>query len=373
VQRRRPLVCAVALLLSSSATANGPEPISRSGEISVAPHEGIPVANTDLVIAPIPISNPTIGSGLAVAAMYMYSLDPQSRSSISGVGGGYTDSDSWAAGLMQRLSLDGDRYRINAVAAYAQINYDFFGIGSDAGSDGRSIPLHQHGYTLIPEISVRVLGNFYLGTRLRYFKVSTELGALSEFVEAPDGDTLDVTSSGLGLLASYDTRDREFSPRHGVLVDFRSNVAREEIGSDFNYENLELSINGYVDAWRGDVLAMRAHVCNTSGRAPFFDICLFGAHSDLRGYISGQHRDKAMAAMQIEYRATLTARFGAVVFAGVGAVAPSLGKVFDSTTLGSVGAGLRFLAAPRQGVTLSLDYAAGRDSEAWYVYIGDSF
>jgi outer membrane protein assembly factor BamA len=363
-----------ALMLSAGAAADGPEPISRSGEIAISPDEGIRVANTDLVIAPIPLSNPTIGSGLAVAAMYLYSLDPESPSSLTGAGGGYTDSDSWAAGLTQRTYLQGDRYRINATAAYAQINYDFYGVGSDAGHEGQSIPLHQHGYTMIPEVSWRVYGHFYLGARLRYFKVSTELPAnAAAFIGTPDASSLDVTSSGIGLIASYDTRDREFSPRRGVLVDFRSNLARREIGSTFDYENLELSINAYVDAWRNDVIAMRMHACNASGQAPFFDICLFGTNSDLRGYIGGQHRDKAMAAMQVEYRATLTSRIGAVAFAGVGAVASSLGRLGNSDSLGSVGMGLRYLAAPRQGVTLSLDYAAGRDSEAWYVYIGDAF
>ena len=332
------------------------------------------MADTDLVIAPIPLSNPTIGSGLAVAAMYLYSLDPGSPSSLTGAGGGYTDSDSWAAGLTQRTYLQGDRYRVNATAAYAQINYDFYGIGSDVGHEGQSIPLRQHGYTLTPELSLRVYGDFYLGARLRYFKVNTELpNTAAPSIAAPTAGALKVTSSGIGLIASYDTRDREFSPRHGVLVDFRSNVARRDLGSTFDYENLELSVNAYVDAWRSDVIAMRLYACNASGQAPFFDICLFGINSDLRGYVGGQHRDKAMAAMQAEYRATLTSRFGAVAFAGVGAVASSLGRLGNSEALGSVGVGLRYLAAPRQGVTLSLDYAAGRDSEAWYVYIGDAF
>ncbi len=39
----------------------------------------------------------------------------------------------------------------------------------------------------------------------------------------------------------------------------------------------------------------------------------------------------------------------------------------------SIGAGLRFLASQKYGVNVSLDYAIGRDTRAFYFYIGEAF
>jgi hypothetical protein len=50
---------------------------------------------------PIPISNPTVGSGLQVALLYLHpqtSDDPAVSNSTSGIGAMYTNTDSWFAG-----------------------------------------------------------------------------------------------------------------------------------------------------------------------------------------------------------------------------------------------------------------------------------
>ena len=49
---------------------------------------------------PIPISNPTVGSGLQAAVLYLHpkeSENPEVPNSTSGIGGMYTDSESWFA------------------------------------------------------------------------------------------------------------------------------------------------------------------------------------------------------------------------------------------------------------------------------------
>lgn len=121
------------------------------------------------------------------------------------------------------------------------------------------------------------------------------------------------------------------------------------------------------------VLASRVALCDASDRAPFFDLCLLGSGSDLRGYQVGRYRDHFMLTGQMEYRLSLSRRFGAVVFAGAGGVSSGFDSLGDSPLLPSVGTGFRFLAAPSQGINISVDYAWGRKSGGLYVYIGDAF
>jgi outer membrane translocation and assembly module TamA len=118
---------------------------------------------------------------------------------------------------------------------------------------------------------------------------------------------------------------------------------------------------------------LRVFACEASERTPLFDLCLFGSGSDLRGYETGRYRDQAMAAAQGEYRFPLAGRFGGVVFAGVGKVAPSFSEMGSQPDLPSYGAGVRWLASPKARVNLSVDVAKGRDDTSVYVYVKESF
>ena len=70
-----------------------------------------------------------------------------------------------------------------------------------------------------------------------------------------------------------------------------------------------MSGNPYRRAGPG-VVALRASACQASDRTPLFDLCLFGANNDLRGYEVGRYRDRAMVAAQAEYRFPLAGALG---------------------------------------------------------------
>jgi hypothetical protein len=62
-----------------------------------------------------------------------------------------------------------------------------------------------------------------------------------------------------------------------------------------------------------------------------------------------------------------------VAFGGIGQVAPDLNELNSDDILGSAGLGIRFMPSKEAGVNLSLDYARGEDSYAWYFRIGEAF
>ena len=257
------------------------------------------------MVAPIPISNPTIGTGLAVVVMPFYHLGPGSPLSNTALAAGYTSSGSWGAGASQSTRLRGDELRIDGFLGYVEAHYRFYGTGATAGESGTSVPIIQKGWVFAPELLYQVLARTFVGLRYRGLRVETSVegstGELPPSIAAALPESITVTSSGFGPKVTFDTRDNDMNPAAGVLIDLRTNFADESFGSDFDYQTAELAANYYRRTGPG-VLALRGYLCQVSDRTPLFDLCLFGGNSDLRGYETGRYRDQAMVAAQAEYR-----------------------------------------------------------------------
>jgi outer membrane protein assembly factor BamA len=290
------------------------------------------------------------------------------------VAAGAMSSGSWGIAAAQSTRLRGDELRIDGFLGYVDVRYDFYGAGSEAGSAGVSVPIAQKGLAFAPELLFQVAPRTFVGLRYRGIRVETAIDAASApaQIEALLGRSVTIFSSGFGPRATLDTRDHDMTPSSGVLVDFRANFADEVFGSDFAYETYDLGANYYRRAGKG-VLALRGYACQASDRTPLFDLCLFGAGTDLRGYEAGRYRDRAMFAVQGEYRFPLSGRFGATAFAGVGKVASSFGDMDGAPDLPSVGVGLRWLASEKARVNLSIDLAVGRDDTTAYMYVREAF
>jgi len=173
-------------------------------------------------------------------------------------------------------------------------------------------------------------------------------------------------------VAVLDTRDNDMFPASGWLADFRGNFAQHSFGSDNAYFNFSAAANHYQRLGLG-ILAMRGYLCGATERTPLFDLCLYGAGNDLRGYEIGRYRDRAMFAGQAEYRFPLGGRFGAAAFAGSGKVAAEFGQMGNEPWLSSVGLGLRWLASKKARVNLSFDLAHGHDGTSAYMYVKEAF
>ena len=332
--------------------------------------------NWEPVIAPLPSRNSAFGWMLSVPAMIMYKpsfSDPGDQVWITGVFGFYAENDSWGAGAMQRMSFGGDKWRVKGGLFHMDFNYKYYGIGGDGS--GRFITLDQDMDMFMAEGLRRVAPSFYIGLKGVYGQ--TEVGPrLPEDVELPpnlDPDRLkaDLTLSTLAPRLQYDTRDAEFYPRTGWFVDATAFISREAFGADLEYERYEASANQYWPLGENGVLASRLASKYVSSSAPFFIYPAFGQEADLRGYQMGSYRDQFLIAGQSEYRHRFTDRIGAVAFAGVGSVSPDF--LGWEKTLWSVGAGFRWVVAPKNDISLRLDVARGRDETIYYVGVGEAF
>jgi Omp85 superfamily domain len=366
------------VLLLAAAHALAADPALFSKDMGVdpsAPAVARPRVFEDVVVAPIPISNPTVGTGLAVVVMPFYHLGRDSPLSNTTVAAGAMSSGSWGVGAAQSTRLRGDELRLDGFLGYVDLRYRFYGAGAEAGQNGTSVPIVQKGFAFAPELLFQVAPRTFLGLRYRGVRVETALedqSILPPAIAAVLPGSITITSSGFGPRATLDTRDNDMNPSAGALLELRANFADEAFGSDFDYQTYELSGNLYRRAGPG-VVALRAMACKASDRTPLFDLCLFGANNDLRGYEVGRYRDRALVAAQAEFRFPLGERWGGVVFGGWGKVAPSFDTMSDEPDLPSVGLGVRWLAAEKARVNLSVDVAQGRDGGSVYVYVKESF
>ena len=319
---------------------------------------------------PIPILNPTVEAGLAVAAMRLYQVGENAPPSTTAFGAFATTNGSKGGGVFTKNYLADDRIRLTGGLGYGDLNLDFFGVGNDPGDSDLKVKINQKGEFAFAQSLWRIRKNLYAGPRFRYLSLTTRFPILDEMFPLHRDE---LVSSGLGAKLEWDTRDNPYGPRKGRFLEVSLDTSSGAFGGDRNYGQLNVKWAKFYPIGEHDVLAVQATACYASDSAPFYDICLIGSGRNLRGYTGGRYRDHAMLTSQIEYRRHLGGRWGAVVFAGLGQVARSFGDFNTNNLRPSAGLGLRWVASQEHGVRLSIDYAQGDDDSAFYFYIGESF
>jgi hypothetical protein len=363
---------------------------SKGAELGVGKNEADEKKRSgEFAFAPIPLVNPSIGNGIGAALMYIVPLDssPNSPPSTFALGGFGTGTGSWSGGLGAKLYLDDDRYRITAGAGLASLNYNFYGIGTSAGSEGVAIPLAQRSRGFLIEPMRRVFDKWYIGPR--YHHISNHVSLNTDKLKAqfagvlppdvnihlpvPLPDELNLATAALGLRIKRDSTDSLFYPRSGSLLDITMDFFDPAFGAQSSYRNYDVEFNKYIGLGAKNVLATHVSACAVTSNAPFYDVCLLGLSKDLRGYQIGQYRDDRMLDGQAEFRRELFWRLGAVAFAGVGEVAKTFGDFNTSNLIPGGGVGLRFKLTKRNHLNLRADYAWGKDSRAFYMSVGEAF
>lgn len=336
------------------------------GSTKTVPEEVDEEGGGDLLVAPIPFVSPTIGYGLALGGAYLVKLDEDSPPSTIGAGALYSQNGSYGAGVFFKGYFAGDRVRVTTGLVAARLNFDL------SVSDDTEVPLRENVLAYGLEVLIRCFERLFLGPQILVAGVDTDIVKESDAGAIPD-DELDTFNISLGLRGQRDTRDSTFYPRSGSLADVQLRVFDDSWGSAFNYQVLPIAYNHYLSPGPRDVVALRAYTRLAFGDVPFYGQSYFGTGSDLRGYVIGTSFDDALGAVQGEYRRELAGRLGAVGFAGVGAVAPTFGELFEAEALPSVGLGVRFLLEKENHVNLRIDYAWGRDQSALYLAVGEAF
>ena len=322
----------------------------------------------NFVIVPIPISNPTLDTGLIAGAAYFYpQTEEQSKvqpASVTAAAGMYTSNDSRAAAVVQQNYWRDDRWRFTGALGSADLRLSLRAPDEDSGTT--NIDWRINGTFFLARLSRKVAGNWYGGayTRVVDANQSLEFGE-----ESLDFDTNDVRAVGIGLIAEYDSRDLPINTYSGRHFKVQALFNDEAIGSNDTYQSYDVGFKSYHELSGSVVLAWELLGCQRSGTTPLWDSCLI----KLRGFPVTDYLGKASYSGQAEVRWRVSKRWGFVAFGGAGEVADSFSGFRERKSIPSYGAGIRFSVLPAKRINMRVDYAKSRDDDAIHLSVGEAF
>ncbi len=261
----------------------------------------------------------------------------------------------------------------SATAAYTRNPDKFFGIGNDT-----TVPSGES-FTEISgsgefSISRRIGTKTYLGPLLRYeefaIRERESLGRLSQdkIVGQRRGNI-----GGVGLRTVHSSRDHNFDARKGRHIELSVVKHSQVLGSSFEYIASNTRIRNYWPMTETLTAAIEFTAEDLRGEVPFNRLARLGGQNLLRGYQLGRFRDKKLSAIQLELRNMFSSDFGMVLFLASGWVGSDWSRFDRKEFHHSYGAGIRLMLDRKSRISLRLDYGAGKDSNAVYMGLGESF
>jgi hypothetical protein len=325
------------------------------------------------VIAPIPFRNELLGAGLVLGAGYLYGAretDRGARHSVAAAGGMYAEGGTWAAFGAHRGYWAEQRYRTTVALATGELFYD---VELQLDDGDRKLGLEQEFSGGSLEAAARIGASAWLG--LGWTRGTTDVLIDDPPTSLPGafvpGSRIEI--SNVLLNGEFDTRDSDLYPSSGRYAQAEALIARQALGSDNDYESLELEWNAYRPVGDKHVLAWRTAGKIVEGDAPFFALAWFGSGVDLRGYTPGRYIGESMFTAQAEWRWRATPRWGFTAFAGAGKVSGALGDIDTDSWLPAGGVGVRFRLTKALPLNMRADFAWGRDDSTFSLSIGEAF
>jgi hypothetical protein len=179
--------------------------------------------------------------------------------------------------------------------------------------------------------------------------------------------------SGLGFLATYDSRDNIFFPTNNIFYKFRVQYFNKALGGEFEYGRFVFDLRHYASIGTGHILAWQVYGDITTKEPPFFRLPALGGDQRMRGYFYGRFRDRLYLTNQLEYRKIVWWRLGFAAFVGMGDVADKF-KTFNTKTIKfSYGFGLRFVFDEEEGINLRMDLGFGKNTNGIYFAMEEAF
>ncbi len=333
-----------------------------------------PIENDDRqgswLTVPIPISNPTVGSGLQFGLIYLHAPDSNKDkpNSTSGIAGMWTDSDSHFLGVFHDDNFLNDRFRLNSFAGVMDFNLDFFGIGSSNSPLSVKYNIRAKLFNLETLAAIPRIEGWYFGPVLQWLDSDITFSVVSDDFDIPIFTRNSVTSS-LGLSLIYDSRNDNYYPTEGSYFNLKNLQDAIRWGSDYSFSRSDIEYKTYFTINSNNSLAFKLAMRETSNNTPFYLL----ANLAIRGVAYGRYIDNASFSLHSEWRVKLNQRWGLVTFVETGEVAASISQIDLKNRVNSVGLGVRWQAVENKKLNLGVDLAFLNSETTVYIRVGESF
>lgn len=323
--------------------------------------------NGSVIVAPVPFSNPAIGSGLAIGGGYLFKTDPDANTSLIGLGAARSDNGSEAIGLAFNIARPEGKVSYNATLAFADVNYDLF-------VSSREVPIQQEGTLFQGSATYGLTDAWSFGATFRYLDTKVSSGRESTPLPTEILPDINLELASVGASVEWDTRDDSDYPTQGLRFQLAANRAATVNGPERRYSYGNATLDGYYSFGETSVIAGRLATCAADDDAPFFDSCSIGFSDAFRGFSPTQFIDTRMASLQAEVRQRLGSRLGVVAFGGLGWTNDTYDGLFDTDERSAYGLGIRFRISRQFPMDFSIDVSRNDEAEDnVYIYVGQRF
>jgi len=263
----------------------------------------------------------------------------------------------------------------------------YFGVGNDSPYDPSLEVDHSEYYRVRRgrlggrvEVTRRIAG--HLEAAVAGGVVSTKFTALPAptLFGTQAGNELESTDYTGSLRLVYDTRDREYNPTTGTLLQ-----AGGLVGND--YGRFSGDARGFVHPFVSTVVAGRLTAVSTTGTPPLssaYELQLweesrwqYGGQETNRGLVGGRLIDADQLSASLEVRQTIIdvgdlAAVGVIAFMDVGRVFPEGGLSLTTSGMVVTGGGGLMFRALKAGI-MTLNFAGGPDGFIFSATTGWAF
>lgn len=335
-------------------------------------------------VVPGPFYNPNLGWGIQVLPMVMYPVDKNDSVSPLSTTMGFLlwskpdwdiEDSTIIGGLYQKFHLNEDTWRISLYGAGARVLYRYYRPGNSPG-ENIDVWAYSRGFYSGVKGEYRTWKSLFtgLGYDFQVYDIYGRTPLAQLFLDlagVPRGTQYNSSISGF---ASWDTRDSQFSPYSGILANLQGSYADEWLGSSTRYGQIIADYSQYMklDSSVQQILAWNAKTQTGIGDVPENQLASLGSRGGIRGYMSGEFKDKSTIESQVEYRIFPIDRIGFAGFFGLGTIFGHT-PLSEATLFPAGGVGLRVAMIPEERVNARLDFAWGRDSFSIYFALGESF
>lgn len=346
-----------------------------------------------------PSYSPDFGLLVGGSALMTFRVNPKDttlRRSVIPVAMAFMFTGGLNIFIKPQLFFKDDRFRIFGQFLYKNTQENFYGVGYDTNKNYiRSDTTSRYSYSGIqinPWFLFRIgKSDFFVGPQIdiTYDRITDPAKYMTEQEDyklaGGDANGYKNFSSGIGFVATYDTRDIPANPYEGIYLDFKGLMYEKFLGSDTRFYKIELDYRQYRRVGERRVLTWTIQSKHTLGKTediPLNKYVLLGSPFDLRGYYQGQYRDKSSHLVIAEYRHMFNTdksnwikkvlnRLGFVAWGGCGFMGPNPGKI--EGVLPNAGLGLRIEVQPRMNVRLDFGRDFTNDQNLFYFNMTEAF
>lgn len=244
----------------------------------------------------------------------------------------------------------------------------FYGIGYEAGAAAKYAEYDEYQLGLKFDVQRKILPNTYIGFVFSAQNIRSKNFEGSSF--EPEGSASN-TAVGAGFVLSYDSRDFIPNASKGLFVQYEQTFFPREFGSQDYFNTILFTTRAYKGVWTNGIIAFDFNGEFNNGKTPWTMLSKMGGPRQMRGYFTGQYRDRHQLNSQVELRQKIKGRHGFAVWGGAANVFSAFDKYNWNHTLPNYGLGYRWEFKNR--VNVRLDYGFGKGQNGFYFNIYESF